>query len=196
MSYQELKSGITTRRALINTTNSLLRITKPGATNLVRQNDGSITTNYERREFAIVRSVRERQKSMKAKALNVKQPENNIGSLKQAKLSPDKRPISDFSAKSLSRFIETQSREINRSSQERAKRYFSNYTSALYSVFGGYAEYDSAIESIEEKILQLAKEDFSTLQQAIDDAPSIKYIYDPIARDTKMNEILRYWNAQ
>ena len=85
--YQEVKSNITTSRALNNTVNRLNRITKPRALELVRQDDASITTRYERREYSILRSVRERAKSMRAKRLGIQQPKGRMGSLEQAKLS-------------------------------------------------------------------------------------------------------------
>ena len=195
VSYKELKKSITTRRALKNTINRLTRITRPDALTLVRQNDGSLVTKYERNEFNILKSVRERAKSMRAKALRIAQPEaGRIGTLTQASLSKDTRKAQSLSAKSLRRFIETQERKMNRSNVENARRYFVNYDSALYTVFGGYAEYDSAIEFIEETILRLAKTDINELFVALDEAPSIKYIYDPIARDEKMRVILEYWN--
>lgn len=195
VSYSELKNSITTRRALKNTINRLTRITRPDALTLVRQNDGSLVTKYERNEFNILKSVRERAKSMRAKAIRIAQPEaGRIGTLTQASLSKDTRKAQSLSAESLRRFIETQEREMNRSNVENARRYFSNYVSALYNVFGGYDEYDSTIEFIEETILRLAKADINELFGALDEAPSIKYIYDPIARDEKMRVILEYWN--
>lgn len=196
VNYKDLKANISNRRALNNTVNRLNRITRPGSLELVRQNDGSIVTKYERHEFSVLKSVRERKKSQRAKKLGIKQPEKGrIGSLNQAALSPDKRKPADISSKSLKRFLETQEREMNMSSVQKAQRYFSNYTTALRSVFGGFSEYDEHIEFIEDKIIHLAKKDFEVLQTAIDESPDIKFIYDPIARDAKLERLIEYWRA-
>lgn len=196
VSYKELKANISTRRALNNTLNRLNRATRKDALTLVRQDDGSLVTRYERHEFAILKSVRERAKSMRAKRMGIEQPKaGRIGTITQASLSPDKRKPSSLSATSLRRFLETQEREINMSSVEKARRYFSNYTSALRSVFGGFAEYDEAISHIEDKIIDLASNDFDALKDAIDNSPSIKFIYEPQARDAKLQRLLEYWEG-
>lgn len=196
VSYKELKANISTRRALNNTVNRLTRATRPDALTLVRQDDGSLVTKYERHEFAVLKSVRERAKSMRAKRMGVVQPKaGRIGTITQAALSPDKRKPSSMSATSLRRFLETQEREMNMSSVEKARRYFSNYTSALRSVFGGFAEYDEAISHIEDKIIDLASNDFDALKDAIDNSPSIKFIYEPQARDAKLQRLLEYWGG-
>lgn len=196
MSYKELKSTITSRRALNNTVNRLLRATRPGALDLVQQADKSIITRYERKEFSILRSVRERQKAMRARQLGIEQPRpGRAGTLTQASLSPDQRPVSGFSANALRRFIQTQEREINMSNVEKAQRYFRNYTSALNSVFGGYSEFDPQIEYIEDAIIRLAGRDFDALRTAIDEAPDIDYIYEPQEREAKLARIIDYWNG-
>lgn len=195
-SYKELKQSITTARALNNTVNRLLRATRPGALDLVQQADKSIITAYERKEFAILRSVRERQKAMRARQLGVQQPKaGRAGTLTQASLSPDKRPVAGFSAGALRRFIQTQERKINMSNVEKAQRYFRNYTSALQSVFGGFSEFDPQIEYIEDAIINLAGRDFDALRTAIDEAPGIDYIYEPLEREAKLQKIVDYWNG-
>ena len=196
VSYKELKSSIGTRRALNNTVNRLVRATRPDALEFVRQEDGSLVTRYERREFNILKSVRERKKSTRAKRLGVEQPKKGrIGSLAQASLSRDPRKASSLSASSLRRFIKTQERVMNRSSTEAARRYFQNYMAALRTVFGGFADYDEVIELIQDTIMYLAEENPDRMIDAIDTAPSIEYIYDPILRDAKMQVISEYWSA-
>lgn len=81
------------------------------------------------------------------------------------------------------------------SSVEKARRYFSNYTNALRTVFGGFAEYDEAISRIEDAIIELASKDFDALKKAIDESPSIKFIYEPQARDAKMQRVVEYWEG-
>lgn len=193
VSYKELKSSITTARALKNTVNRLNRVTRPRALEPVQQQDGSIVTRYERHEYAILRSVRERKKSMRAKAEGVVQPTAGAGNLKQAALSRDTRPVSTLGAGAIRRFIETQSRQLNMSNEEQARRYYTNYMKALWSVFGGFPEHDADIEHIEETILTMAKYDWKALVKAIEDAPSISYIYGPQEREAKMKKILGYW---
>lgn len=193
--YQEVKSNITTSRALKNTVNRLNRVTKPRALELVRQADGSITTRYERGEYSILRSVRERAKSMRAKRLGIQQPKGRMGSLEQAKLSPDKRPVGSLSSNAIRRFIENMAREINMSSRDKARRYYSNYMRAMRNVFGGFEHYDEIIDRIEEVILNMAEKDLEQLFRSIDEAPEIEYIYEPQAREDKLKRIYEYWTG-
>lgn len=193
VSYKELKSSITTARALKNTVNRLTRVTRPKALEPVQQQDGSIVTRYERHEYAVLKSVRERKKSMRAKAEGVVQPTAGAGNLKQAALSRDTRPLSSLGAGAIRRFIETQSRQLNMSNEEQVRRYYTNYMKALWSVFGGFPEHDADIEHIEEIILTMAKNDWNALVKAIDNSPSISYIYGPQEREAKMKKMLGYW---
>lgn len=193
--YQEVKANITTSRALKNTVNRLNRITKPRALELVRQADASITTRYERGEYSILRSVRERAKSMRAKKLGIQQPKGRMGSLEQAKLSPDKRPIGSLSSNAIRRFIQNMGREINMSSRDKARRYYSNYMRAMRNVFGGFEDYDEIIDCIEEVILNMAEKDLEQLFRSIDEAPDIEYIYEPQAREDKLKRIYEYWTG-
>lgn len=193
--YQEVKASITTSRALNNTVNRLNRITKPRALELVRQQDASIATRYERGEYSILRSVRERAKSMRAKKLGIQQPKGRMGSLEQAKLSPDKRPIGSLSSNAIRRFIENMVREINMSRRDKARRYYSNYMRAMRNVFGGFEDYDEIIERIEGVILDMAEKDLEQLFRSIDEAPDIEYIYEPQAREDKLKRIYEYWTG-
>lgn len=193
--YQEVKANITTSRALKNTVNRLNRITKPRALELVRQDDASITTRYERREYSILRSVRERAKSMRAKKLGIQQPKGRMGSLEQAKLSPDKRPLGSLSSNAIRRFIQNMGREMNMSRRDKARRYYSNYMRAMRNVFGGFEDYDEIIERIEGVILDMAEKDLEQLFRSIDEAPVIEYIYEPQAREDKLKRIYEYWTG-
>lgn len=193
VTYKEVKASITTARALNNTVNRLTRITRPKALEPVQQQDGSIVTRYERHEYAVLKSVRERKKSMRAKAEGVVQPTAGAGNLKQAALSRDTRPVSTLGAGAIRRFIETQSRQLNMSNEEQVRRCYTNYMKALWSVFGGFPEHDADIEHIEETILTMAKHDWEALVKAIEDSPSISYIYGPQEREAKMKKILGYW---
>lgn len=187
--YKDLKARITNARALKNTVNQLNRITAKDAFVPVFQQDLSVTTKYARREYAIKKSVRERQKSRLRKI--------NKGNPTRAKsvmeLEPDKRKIDEISAKAITRFIETQQFWQNMMVSDLAQRYYSNYIDALHSVFGGFSEYEEAIFQIEEKIVELSKKDLDRLFNSINYSPSIKYIYDPIERDAKMNVLKEYW---
>ena len=193
VSYKELKSSITTARALKNVVNRLTRVTRPKALEPVQQQDGSIVTRYERHEYAVLRSVRERKKSMRAKAEGLVQPTAGAGNLKQAALSRDTRPVSSLGAGAIRRFIETQSRQLDMSNEERVRRCYTNYMKALWGVFGGFPEHDADIERIGEIILTMAKNDWNALVKAIEDSPSISYIYGPQEREAKMKKILGYW---
>lgn len=193
--YQEVKSNITTSRALNNTVNRLNRITKPRALELVRQQDASIVTRYERGEYSILRSVRERAKSMRAKKLGIQQPKGRMGSLEQARLSPDKRPVSSLSSNAIKRFLKNMEREMNMSRKDKARRYYFNYMRAMRNVFGGFEDYDNVIDTIENVILEMAEKDLDKLFKSIDDAPDIEYIYEPQAREDKLKRIYEYWTG-
>lgn len=193
--YQEVKANITTSRALNNTVNRLNRVLKPRALELVRQQDASIVTRYERNEYSILRSVRERAKSMRAKRLGIEQPKGRMGSLEQAKLSPDKRPVGSLSSNAIKRFLANMEREMNMSSRDKARRYYSNYMRAMRNVFGGFEDYDIVIDTIENVILEMAEKDLDKLFKSIDDAPDIEYIYEPQAREDKLKRIYEYWTG-
>ena len=192
VSYKELKAEITSARALKNKVNSLLRVKKPGALDLVGQDDSSVVTRYERGEAQILKSVRNRLKAQEALKNGKKGTEFDI---EGAKASRDTRPISSFSANSLRRFIETAERDINASSIDKARAYFQNYMLALYSVFGGFPEYDQGLKTIQNKIMSLARHDFDGLLEAIGDAPNISYIYEPLERAAKWETLVEYWNS-
>lgn len=192
VSYKELKAEITSARALKNKVNSLLRVRKPGALSLVGQDDSSVVTRYERGEAAILKSVRNRMKAQEAVKKGVKGTEMSMDG---AKASRDTRPISSFPATSLRKFIKTAEMEINASSLDRARAYWQNYMLALYSVFGGFPEYDHGIATIQNKIIAIARYDFEYLQEAIAEAPDIAYIYEPLERAMKWRVLVDYWNS-
>ena len=131
-------------------------------------------------------------KALEAQKKGVKGTEATIEGAKAAR---DKRPVSSFSAKSLRNFIKSAELEINQSSLDKSRAYFQNYMLALYSVYGGFPEYDSGIAAIQNKIMSLARYDFETLQEAIEDAPDIDFIYEPQERELKWQRIIVYWNG-
>ena len=51
--------------------------------------------------------------------------------------------------------------------EEAARRYFQNYMAALYTVFGGFADYDEAIELIQDTVIYLAGKNPDKLIEAI-----------------------------
>lgn len=192
VSYKELKADITSARALKNKVNSLLRVRRPGALSMVSQADSSVVTRYERGEAAILKSVRNRLKKQDALRRGVKGNEMTISG---ARASTDKRDVTLLSATSLRTFIKTAERDINTSSLERAGAYWRNYMLALYSVFGGFEEYDAGLARIQNKILALAKYDYDAMRDAIDDAPDIGFIYEPLERAAKWEVLKDYWNS-
>lgn len=196
VSYKDVKSSITNARALKNTVNKLSRATRKGAMNLVRLDDGSVTTAYEMNEFRILRSVRERNRAMTArrKGITPKPKQGSAGTLSQAAATPDGRKAKSFSANTIKRFIETTEREMNKSSYDKMMRYFHNYRQALRNVFGGYSDFDHDLEAIDKIIKSFRVADYEDMMHAIDNAPDIQYIYDPLTREAKMNHIMEYWS--
>lgn len=191
--YRSLKAGITTARALKNTVNRLKRATAPGALEPVRQEGGGIVTKWERREFAILKSVRERRKAAEARKLKEVKRKYALGSYKNARLEPDRRKGSELSEKGLRRFIETQSIELAKSSRERAERYFENYVASLERVFGGFAEYDEDVSRIKEIIRNGIKSGLPDMDEWLENSPALEFVYDPYERGMKMDVLADYW---
>lgn len=191
--YHSLKAGITTARALKNTVNRLKRATAPGALQPVRQEGGGIVTKWERKEFAILKSVRERRKAAEARKLKEAKRKYTLGSYKNARLEPDRRKGSELSEKGLRRFIETQSIELAKSSRERAERYFENYIEALERVFGGFAEYDEDVSRIKEIIRNGIESGLPDMDEWLENSPALEFVYDPYERGMKMDVLTDYW---
>lgn len=191
--YHSLKAGITTARALKNTVNRLKRASAPGALEPVRQEGGGIVTKWERKEFVILKSVRERRKAAEARKLGEPKRKYALGSYKNARLEPDRRKGSELSEKGLRRFIETQTIELAKSSRERAERYFENYMTSLEKVFGGFAEYDEAVSRIKEIIRNGIESGLPDMDEWLENSPALEFIYDPYERDMKMDVLTDYW---
>lgn len=191
--YHSLKAGITTARDLKNTVNRLKRASAPGALEPVRQEGGGIVTKWERKEFAILKSVRERRKAAEARKLKESKRKHTLGSYKNASLEPDRRKGSELSEKGLRRFIETQSIELAKSSRERAERYFENYITALDKVFGGFAEYDEDVSRIKEIIRDGIDSGLPDMDEWLENSPALEFVYDPYERAMKMDVLTDYW---
>lgn len=177
-SVRDLTKNITSARQLNNTINRLNRIKKKGSLEIVEQGGGYIT-RYQQREFSIMKSVRERKKSMQRKKLD------EMGKKYKPELLPDKRKIQDMEPGAIQRFIETQSKYLYESNSVAGQRYKDNYLTALENVFNPE---DSRLKEI-----KLLIEDLNYTSDLFDDAGDINYIYDPIALNTKLDNILNYW---
>ena len=191
--YHSLKAGITTARDLKNTVNRLKRASAPGALEPVRQEGGGIVTKWERKEFAILKSVRERRKAAEKRKLKESKRKYALGSYKNARLEPDRRKSSELSEKGLRRFIETQTIELAKSSRERAERYFENYITALDTAFGGFAEYDEAVSRIKEIIRDGIDSGLPDMDEWLENSPALEFVYDPYERAMKMETLTDYW---
>lgn len=191
--YHSLKAGITTARDLKNTVNRLKRASAPGALEPVRQEGGGIVTKWERKEFAILKSVRERRKAAEKRKLKESKRKYTLGSYKNARLEPDRRKSSELSEKGLRRFIETQTIELAKSSRERAERYFENYITALDTAFGGFAEYDEAVSRIKEIIRDGIDSGLPDMDEWLENSPALEFVYDPYERAMKMETLTDYW---
>ena len=191
--YHSLKAGITTARALKNTVNRLKRASAPGALEPVRQEGGGIVTKWDRKEFAILKSVRERRKAAEKRKLKEEKRKYTLGSYKNARLEPDRRKGAELSEKGLRRFIETQTIELAKSSRQRAERYFENYITSLEKVFGGFAEYDEAVSRINEIIRNGIKSGLPDMDEWLENSPALEFVYDPYERGMKMKVLTDYW---
>lgn len=192
--YHALKAGITTARALKNTVNRLKRAAAPGALEPVRQKDGGIVTRWERKEFAILKSVRERRKGMERRKLEESEKRKyTLASYKNARLTKDSRKGEELSEAGLRRFIETQTMEMNKSSRERAQRYFENYVEGLKTVFGGFDEYDADVNAIIDIIRDGIEAGLPDMEEWLEESPALEFVYDPYQRSMKMETLKEYW---
>lgn len=187
--YREVKEGILTARQLNAKVNSLLRATKPGALRFVRQGDAFVT-KYERGEYAILRSVRERKKSMELKSRAAEFARIPYRTKEEASLMPDKRPIGSMQASQVRRFIETQSRRLYEPGFVVGGRFLSNYARALEQEFGGFAMYTSDLNRIKEIMRGLDPSKAVTLSRLV---PPVEFVYDIMAKGYKLEKILSAW---
>lgn len=187
--YKDLKASITNRRALNNTVNRLLRATRKGAFDLLRLESGDIVTRYERREAQILHAVNERRKAGEArrKGIDTSKP---VETLAEAAAHPSKMPQTK---KGIERFIKNMSRRLYASDLDRMRRWKANYMKAMDSVFGGFSEFDERVQFLSSAIDSAFENGFAVFEEAMNKAPDIKYIYDPITRKVKMETIFEYW---
>lgn len=198
VNYNELKNSISTARQLRNTVNRLNRASRTGAMQLVRQDDGSLVTKYEREEFRILKSVKNRKRSMTRKRQAVEKPVGRMGTKKQNELELDNRKAPKMSAGSLRKFLETMEREMLKTDYGSAKLYYDNYIRGLYEVFGGFSEYDNMIARIDVMISYVKSNYPDRLIELLDSGKeqfTIEFIYDPIARDAKLRRIEEAWKT-
>lgn len=198
VSYKEVKAKIKSARVLNNTVARLLRATRKGALDLANVGEGGIATRYEVREFQIAKAVNERRKSLRRKKLGIDygQTLGRMGTIQQNNLAPDTRSARDFSPVALKRFLKRAEQMMATSSMDKVRLYYKNYIAALDTVFGGYPEYDAAIDSIVQKIKAMMKDEPDRLLdffESGDEILHIEYIYEPEDRETKLHYLVDRW---
>lgn len=199
VSYHDLKAEIHTARQLNNRVNALLRATKPGAFDFVTQDDGGVITRWERREYGILRSVREKQKAGKLREMMTPYHERkNFNPYQHGRpswrLTPDTRPIESLSVKAIRNFITTQTMYLYEPSFEKNTRYIQNFIKGLDTEFGGFAEFDETIEAIRVDLMKHIHDD-DWVEAYIEGSPDIGFLYSPEERWYKFSAIKDYWKA-
>lgn len=82
------------------------------------------------------------------------------------------------------------------SSLDKVRLYYKNYITALDTVFGGYSEYDAAIEAIADKIKTMMKDEPDRILdffESGDEILHVEYIYEPQDRETKLYYLVDRW---
>lgn len=181
VSYQEMKSQITSAKQLNTIVNRLKRAKRKDAFELVQTETG-VTTKYELRETRIAFSVKERRKSMERKARGIIIGERYVGSksLTHAELAPATVKPAQMTQKQRRRLLETEFTASAKTKYDRAGDMYSNYVSAMETV--GMDISNPTLFADIENIVNYAKDNEPEfLVWAFDnygDELSIDYVYD------------------
>ena len=135
VSYQEMKSQITSAKQLNTIVNRLKRAKRKDAFELVQTETG-VTTKYELRETRIAFSVKERRKSMECKARGIILGERYVGSksLTYAELAPATVKPAQMTQKQRRRLLETEFTASAKTKVDRAIDMYTNYVRAMETV--------------------------------------------------------------
>lgn len=135
VSYQEMKSQITSAKQLNTIVNRLKRAKRKDAFELVQTETG-VTTKYELRETRIAFSVKERRKSMERKARGIILGERYVGSksLTYAELAPATVKPAQMTQKQRRRLLETEFTASAKTKVDRAIDMYTNYVRAMETV--------------------------------------------------------------
>ena len=136
VTYQQMKSQITSARQLRNVVNRLNRSKREGAFDLVKQpRSGELVTRYERNEARIIRSVTERRKSQTRKRMGIEVDAGirtgNMGTLQAENLKPSSITLDDMTVHQIRRSIDLANRVAPKTRADRAVAMYENYVKAL-----------------------------------------------------------------
>lgn len=187
--YREVKESILTARQLNAKVNSLLRATKPGAMKFVRQGDAFVT-KYERGEYSILRSVRERKKSMELRRRAEEFAKIPYRTKEEAALMPDKRPIGAMQPSQIRRFIDTQSRHLYEPAFVTGRRWMDNYIKSVHSEFGSFGMFEPLVAKLEGLIGSVEPAMVSEVSKLV---PTIDFTYNMMDKQYKLEKIVRAW---
>lgn len=187
--YKDIKSQIRTARELNVKVNSLLRATAPGAMDFVKQG-ASFITRYERREFSILKGVRERKKARELRSRADEFRKMRYMGIEEASLQPDKRSIDSLEPKTMRRFIETQSRLLYEPRFVTGRKWMRNYKMALDEEFGSFGMFAGQVAQIKELMDAV---DASMAAEIIRLVPNIEFTYSMLDKDYKLSQILDAW---
>lgn len=194
VSYKELKSSITTARALKNTVNRLTRGDE--AQGLGAGAAAGRLHRHPLRDARIRRAEKRAGEEKEHEGQGRGSGSANGGCRKSEAGCPFQghTPVVNVGSRGDKAFHrDAIMRQLNMSNEEQVRRYYTNYMKALWSVFGGFPEHDADIERIEETMLTMAKDYWKALVKAIEDSLASRTSTVPLEREAKMKKILGYW---
>ena len=198
VSYQEMKSKITSAKQLNTIVNRLKRVKRKDAFELVQTETG-VTTKYELRETRIAFSVKERRKSMERKARGIILGERYVGSrsLTYVELAPATVKPAQMTQKQRRRLLETEFMASAKTKYDRVGDMYSNYVSAM-EVVGMDISNPTLFADIENIVNYAKDNEPEFLVWAFDnygDALTIDYVYDDQQSMSRRALVLRdAWN--
>lgn len=198
VSYQEMKSQITSAKQLNTIVNRLKRVKRKDAFELVQTETG-VTTKYELRETRIAFSVKERRKSMERKARGIILGERYVGSksLTHAELAPATVKPAQMSQKQRRRLLETEFTASAKTKADRVIGMYSNYVSAMENVGMDLTNpiLFADVKNMVEYAATNEPEFFVWALETYPDELSIDYVYDDQQSMARRAYVLQYsWN--
>lgn len=198
VSYQEMKSQITSAKQLNTIVNRLKRAKRKDAFELV-QTDTGVTTKYELRETRIAFSVKERRKSMERKARGIILGERYVGSksLTHAELAPATVKPAQMTQKQRRRLLETEFTASAKTKVDRAIDMYSNYVRAMETVGMDLTNpiLFADVKNMVEYAVTNEPDFFVWALETYPDELSIDYVYDDQQSMARRAYVLQYtWN--
>ena len=184
MSFNNLRSEVTSARELNNLVNRLKRGSHATAFALVQTNAGDITTRFELNEARIAFAVNERRKSMERRARGIQVGDviqtGHMRELSEYNLMPSKLKPIDMTLEQLRRTVEVQDERGRSNKADRAYNMYLNYVTALNEA-GFASDFPEQYRNIVSMIAEIAEEDpdyLVRMYESSNEALRIEFVYD------------------